>query len=154
MLNMKHFLNSLTLTSCSQFDVDAVVFKTINKSYKHFRKGLNDLTDAETSKQLLNNTGEQYDRYLKLMHGKELQFMQQLHQRSSSTDSEEEEPTSVDGTSHATNRTSNASKNSSLLKHIELERKKAKLQSLKDIAYIKVCKAKATAEAEARKSPG
>ena len=32
MLNMKHFLNSPTLTSCSQFDVDAVLFEAIKES--------------------------------------------------------------------------------------------------------------------------
>ena len=40
MLNTKHFLNSPTLTSCSQFDVDAVLFQAIKKSYEHSREGL------------------------------------------------------------------------------------------------------------------
>ena len=37
MLNMKHFVNSPTSKSCSQFDMDAVLFESITESYEHFR---------------------------------------------------------------------------------------------------------------------
>ena len=62
------------------------------------------------------------------------------------------------GTFHANNRTSNASKNSSVLKRIELDRKKTEIQSLKSIAHARKSKVeaearKAQAEAETRKAP-
>ena len=82
------------------------------------------------------------------MQVKELLFTQQLHQRSSSTSIDKDKATCADGTSYATNRSSNASKNFSVLKRIELDSKKAEHQFLKDIAYAKARKAKATAEAE------
>ena len=141
MLDMKRFLSFSEPKNVSESDLGALQFACIREAYDNFREGLNNISDTETLKQLSENISDQFKKCQKVYHGRV----------STNASSDEDELAPSDSISQVTTRLSGASKTSSVLKRIELDRKRAELQNLKDLADAKMRKARLLAEAEKAK---
>ena len=142
MLDMKRFLSFSEPKNASEFDLGAMQFAYIREAYDNFREGLNNISDTETLKQLSENISDQFEKCQKVYHGRV----------STNALSDEDELAPSDSISQVTTRFSGASKTSSVLKRIELDRKRAELQNLKDSADAKMRKARLVAKAETKKA--
>ena len=142
MLDMKRFLSFSEPKNVSESDLGALQFAYIREAYDNFREGLNSISDTETLKQLSENISDQFEKCQKVYHGRV----------STNASSDEDELAPSDSISQVTTRLSGASKTSSVLKRIELDRKRAELQNLKDLAEAKMRKARLVAEAETKKA--
>ena len=110
------------------------------------------IDDSNRLKELSENMSNQYEACVKLFESCELRFNQQFgeHTLLNVYDGESEiEP--ADSASQVTDRSSITSDTSSVLKRIELERKKAELRNFEEMTKLKTRKAKLLAEAEERK---
>ena len=141
MLDMKRFLSFSEPKNVSESDLGALQFAYIREAYDNFREGLNNISDTETLKQLSENISDQFEKCQKVYHGRV----------STNASSDEDELAPSDSISQVTTRLSGASKTSSVLKRIELDRKRAELQNLKDLTDAKMRKARLVAEAEKAK---
>ena len=153
LLNMKQFL---TLPErkfgSTQFESDLLHFQNIREAYERFCEKLKGIDDSNRLKELSENMSNQYEACVKLFESCELRFNQQFgeHTLLSVCDGESEiEP--ADSASQVTDRSSITSDTSSVLKRIELERKKAELRNFEEMTKLKTRKAKLLAEAEERK---
>ena len=133
LLNMKQFL---TLPErkfgSTQFESDLLHFQNIREAYERFCEKLKGIDDSNRLKELSENMSNQYEACVKLFESCELRFNQQFgeHTLLNVCDGESEiEP--ADSTSQVTDRSSITSDTSSVLKRIELERKKAECAILK-----------------------
>ena len=121
----------------TQFESNLLHFQNIHEAYERFCEKLK---------------GNQYEACVKLFESCELRFNQQFgeHTLLNVCDGESEiEP--ADSASQVTDRSSITSDTSSVLKRIELERKKADLRNFEEMTKLKTRKAKLLAEAEERK---
>ena len=116
-------------------------FAYIRETYDNFREGLNNISNTETLKQLSENTSDQFEKCQKVYQGR----------ISTNASSDEDELAPSDSISQVTTRLSGAYKTSSVLKRIELDRKRTELQNLKGLADAKMRKARLKAEAEKAK---
>ena len=153
LLNMKQFL---TLPErkfgSTQFESDLLHFQNIREAYERFCEKLKGIDDSNRLKELSENMSNQYEACVKLFESCELRFNQQFgeHTLLNVCDGESEiEP--ADSASQVTDRSSITSDTSSVLKRIELERKKAELRNFEEMTKLKTRKAKLLAEAEERK---
>ena len=153
LLNMKQFL---TLPErkfgSTQFESDLLHFQNIREAYERFCEKLKGIDDSNRLKELSENMSNQFEACVKLFESCELRFNQQFgeHTLLNVCDGESEiEP--ADSASQVTDRSSITSDTSSVLKRIELERKKAELRNFQEMTKLKTRKAKLLAEAEERK---
>ena len=148
-LNMKQFL---TLPERrfgnTQFESDLLHFESIREGYKKFRDGLNELKDSEALKQLIENVADSYESCVKLFKQCESRFNKPLAHETISDDlgGDDDELEPCDSASQITSHRSVTSATSSVLKRIELERKKAELRNLEVLSKLKLRKAELRAK--------
>ena len=148
-LNMKQFL---TLPERrfgnTPFESDLLHFESIREGYEKFRDGLNELKDSEALKQLIENVADSYESCVKLFKQCESRFNKPLaHETiSDDLDGDDDELEPCDSASQITSHRSVTSATSSVLKRIELERKKAELRNLEELSKLKLRKAELRAK--------
>ena len=131
-------------------------FESICEGYEKFRDGLNELKDSKALKQLIENVADSYESCVKLFKQCESRFNKPLAHETISDDlgGNDDELEPCDSASQITSHRSVTSATSSVLKRIELERKKAELRNLEELSKLKLRKAelgakRAQAQAEA-----
>ena len=143
-LNMKQFL---TLPERrfgnTPFESDLLHFESKREGYEKFRDGLNELKDSEALKQLIENVADSYESCAKLFKQCKSRFNKPLAHETISDDlgGDDDELELCDSASQITSHRSVMSATSSILKRIELERKKADLRNLEEFSKPKLRKA-------------
>ena len=161
-LNMKQFLTlPKRRFGNTPFESDLLHFVSIREGYEKFRDGLNELKDSEALKQLIENVADSYESCVKLFKQCESRFNKPLAHETILDDlgGDDDELEPCDSASQITSHRSVTSATSSVLKRIELERKKAELRNLEELSKLKLRKAElrakraqAQAEAEAERA--
>ena len=142
-LNMKQFL---TLPERrfgnTPFESDLLHFESIREGYEKFRDGLNELKDSKASKQLIENVADSYESCVKLFKQCESRFNKSVAHETISDDlgGDDDELEPCDSASQITSHRSVTSATSSVLKRIELERKKAELRNIKELSKLNCVK--------------
>ena len=150
MVKMKDFVKAPDRTSGGNFATDALQCALIQDAYDNFRDGLKNINDATVLHQLSENMADYFDKCAKIYKRSELLFCHKSSNPSLLNDSDEDDVDPRDSISQTTTNASGTSNTSSVLKRIELERKKAELQSLEQLNKLNARKAQF--EAEARKA--
>ena len=152
-LNMKQFL---TLPERrfgnTPFESD-LLQESIREGYEKFSDNFNELNDLEALKQLIENVADSYESCVKLFKQCESRFNKPFAHKTISDDlgGDDDELEPCDSASQITSHRSVTSATSSVLKRIELERKKAELRNLEELSKLKLRKAKLRAKrAQAR----
>ena len=147
---MKDFVKAPDRTSGGNFATDALQFALIQDGYDNFCDGLKNINDATVLHQLSENMAYFFDKCAKIYKRSELLFCHKSSNQLLFNDSDEDNVDPADSISQTTTNASGTSNTSSVLKRIELERKKAELQSLEQLNKLNARKAQF--EAEARKA--
>ena len=150
MVKMKDFVKAPDRTSAGNFATDALQFALIQDGYDNFCDELKNINDATVLHQLSENMADYFDKCAKIYKRSELLFCHKSSNQSLLNDSDEDDVDPADSISQTTTNASGTSNTSSVLKRIELERKKAELQSLEQLNKLNARKAQF--EAEARKA--
>ena len=146
MVKMKDFVKAPDRTSGGNFATDALQFALIQDAYDNFRDGLKNINDATVLHQLSENMADYFDKCAKIYKRSELLFCHKSSNPSLLNDSDEDDVDPRDSISQTTTNASGTSNTSSVLKRIELERKKAELQSLEQLNKLEARKAQLEAE--------
>ena len=159
MVKMKDFVKAPDRTSGGNFATDALQFALIQDGYDNFCDGLKNINDATVLHQLSEDMADYFDKCAKIYKRSELLFCHKSSNQSLFNDSDEDDVDPADSISQTTTNARGTFNTSSVLKRIELERKKAELQSLEQLNKLNAHKAqfeaearKAQFEAEARKA--
>ena len=148
-LNMKQFL---TLPERrfgnTPFESDLLHIESIREDYEKFCDGLSELKDSEALKQLIENVADSYESCVKLFKQCESRFNKPLAHGTISDDlgGDDDELEPCDCASQITSHRSVTSATSSVLKRIELERKKAELRNQVELSKLKLRKAELRAK--------
>ena len=149
MVELKSLIKSLKVCNLKDFEFETRRLNAVKKDYENFRKNLCELDEIEPLKQLSVDLVDKFEQCLNLHKSLELQFCDQSEDKNSD-DGDGIEPS--DSASLATNRTSESSSSrSSMVRRIGLDRKRAKLKVLEELAKFRQAKARADAEAAAAK---
>ena len=158
LVKMKDYVKAPDRTSGGNFATDALQFALFQDAYDNFCVGLKNINDATVLHQLSENMADYFDKCAKIYKRSELLSYQKSSNLSLFNDSDEDDVDPTDSISQTTTSASGTS-NTSVLKRIELERKKAELQSLEELNKLNARKAqfeadarKAQFQAEARKA--
>ena len=150
MVKMKDNVKAPDRTSGGSFATDALRFALIQDAYNNFCDWLKNINDATVLHQLSENMANYFDKCAKIYKRSELLFCHKSSNQSLFNDSNEDDVDHANSISQTTTNASGTSNTSSAFKRIELERKKAELQSLEQLN--KLIARKAQFEAEARKA--
>ena len=133
LVKMKVYVKAPDRTSGGNFATDALQFALIQDAYDNFCDGLKNINDATMLHQLSENMADYFDKCAKIYKLSELLFCHKSSNQSLFNDSDEDDVDPADSISQTTTNASGTSNTSSVLKRIELERKKAELQSLEEL---------------------
>ena len=150
-VKMKDYVKAPDRTSGGNFATDALQFALIQEAYDNFCGGLKNINDATVLHQLSENTADYFDKCAKIYKRSELLFCHKSSNQSLFNDSDEDDVDPNDSISQTTTNASGTSNTSSVLKRIELERKKAELQSLEQLNKLNARKAQFEADARRAK---
>ena len=140
MVKMKDYVKAPDRTSGGNFATDALQFALIQDAYDNFCDGLKNINDATVLHQLSENMANYFNKCAKIYELSELLFYQKSSNQSLLNDSDEDEVDPTDSISQTTTNASGTSNTSFAFKRIELERKKAELQSLEELNKLKARK--------------
>ena len=147
---IKKLNKSLKVCNLKDFEFETRRLNAVKKDYENFQKNLCELDEIEPQKQLSVDLVDKFEQCLNLHKLLELQFCDQSEDKNSD-DGDGIEP--CDSASLATNRASESSSSrSSVVRRIGLDRKRAKLKVLEELAKSRQAKAKADAESAAAKA--
>ena len=150
MVELKSLIKSLKVCNLKDFEFETRRLNAVKKDYENFQKNLCELDEIEPQKQLSVDLVDKFEQCLNLHKSLELQFCDQSEDKNSD-DGDGIEP--CDSASLATNRASESSSSrSSMVRRIGLDRKRAKLKVLEELAKSRQAKARADAEAAAAKA--
>ena len=150
MVELKSLIKSLKVCNLKDFKFETRRLNAVKKDYENFRKNLCELDEIEPLKQLSVDLVDKFEQCLNLHKSLELQFCEQSEDKNSD-DGDGIEP--CDSASLATNRASESSSSrSSMVRRIGLDRKRAKLKVLEELAKSRHAKARADAESAAAKA--
>ena len=150
MVELKSLIKSLKVCNLKDFEFETRKLNAVKKDYENFRKNLCELDDIEPLKQLSVDLVDKFEQCLNLHKSLELRFCDQSDDKNSD-DGDGIEP--CDSASLATNRASESSSSrSSMVRRIGLDRKRAKLKVLEELAKSRQAKARADAESAAAKA--
>ena len=141
LVKMKDYEKAPDRTSGGNFATDAFQFALIQDAYDYFCDGLKNINEATVLHQLSENMTDYFDKCAKIYKRSELLFCYKSSNQSLFNDSDEDDVGPADSISQITTNASGTSNTSSVLKRIELERKKAELQSLEQLNKLKARKA-------------
>ena len=130
---MKDYAKAPDRPSGGSFATDALQFALIQDSYDNFCDGLKNINDATVLHRLSKNMADYFDKCAKIYKCSELLSYQKSSNQGLFNDSNEDDVDPTDSISQTTSNASGTSNTSSVLKRIELERKKAELQSLEEL---------------------
>ena len=146
LVKMKDYVKAPYRTSGGNFATDALLFALIQDAFDNFCDGLKNINDATALHQLSENMADYFDKCAKIYERSELLFCHKSSNQSLFNNSYEDDVDPRDSISQTTTNASGTSNTSSVLKRIELERKKAELQSLEELNKLNERKAQFEAE--------
>ena len=150
MVELKSLINSLKVCNVKDFELKTSRLNAVKNVYENYRKNLCELDEIKPLKQLSVDLVDKFEQCLNLHKLLELQFCDQSEDKNSD-DGNDIEP--CDSASLATNRANESSSSrSSVVRRIGLDRKRAKLKVLEELAKSRQAKARADAEAVATKA--
>ena len=150
MLDSKRLIKSLE--SCetkSEFDFESHKFNSLKSEYENFRYSASELKDIELN-QLLSEIADKFEKCVNLFETVKDKFCDKTNPLNESENDCDDDMGSADSVSLiAASSTSVTSSKSSIIKQIELERRRSELQVLGDLTRSRKPKAEAKAKAEA-----
>ena len=151
MLDTKRLIKSLE--SCEtkrEFDFESRRFNLLKSEYENFRYSASDLKDVEIN-QLLSEIADKFEKCVNLFKTVKNKFCDKTNPLiESENDCDDDNTGPADSVSLiAASSASVTSSKSSIVKQIELERRRSELQVLEDLARSRKAKTKAEAESAA-----
>ena len=140
MVELKSLIKSLKVCNLKDFEFETHRFNAVKKDYENFRKNLCKVDEIKPLKQLSVDLVDKFEQCLNLHKSLELQFCDQSEDKNSD-DGDGIEP--CDSASLATKRANESSSSrSSMVRRIGLDRKRAKLKVLEELAKSRQAKAR------------
>ena len=150
MLDSKRLIKSLE--SCetkNEFDFESRKFNLLKSEYENFRFSASELKDIELN-QLFSEIADKFEKCVNLFETVKDKFCDKTNPLNESENDCDDDMGPADSVSLiAASSTSVTSRKSSIIKQIELERRRSELQVLEDLARSRKAKTEAKAKAEA-----